>query len=621
MVALLFACLQAPVPSALEGGWADLDGDGFSPDEGDCDDTQPSIFPGAAELCDGLDNDCNPSTLEAEGPEARTWPKDGDGDGYAGSDVERGCEPPPSLPDEGDCDDSASGIHPGAAESCDGVDQDCDGQVDEGLEAAWYSDGDGDGYGAGEPVLACEAPSGHVSVDGDCDDEAFDTSPDGVETCGNGVDEDCLFTADCRLQGVVSVDSLVSFDFNVGGHYPSTGIGLGGDPDGDGVGSAVIFNTHQNDNAGRLSLFHGPITADAGAGWLQGDHRLPDLALAGYPPDHELPTAVASGDLTGDGVADLAVACHDCDSGHGRIYLLAGDYPESVYTTDLPYVSTTDWDHLGRSVAVGDVTGDGLADLIGGAWTEDDGAAGEVHVVPGPLIEDSIDEGVVLSGKRSYDLAGTTVGVLDLDGDGVADIAVGSPGDSGRRDRGGQVTVIYGPITSDASLKDADAVLGGADPGSQLGSKLQLADLDGDGHGDLAAVDTEARRVLVVQGPIGYGELVVSDSVDGGSHQNLTLAAGDLDGDEAEELAVASPQDRTYSPNGGEAGSVYLFHGGWSGGVELADADAVVHGARDDDSIGRTLAMGDDLTGDGVGDLLIFGVGDVSAWLLPGTGE
>ena len=102
---------------------------------------------------------------------------DGDGDGW-------------SLRD-GDCDDADSDVHPTATETCDGVDQDCDGAVDEDLATTWYVDADGDGIGAEDgSVEACATPKGHVSVSGDCNDLDPDVSPGAPEYC-NDSDDDC----------------------------------------------------------------------------------------------------------------------------------------------------------------------------------------------------------------------------------------------------------------------------------------------------------------------------------------------------------------------------------------------------------------------------------------------
>jgi hypothetical protein len=259
--------------------FADADGDGFgdADDEGtrvcsvesgwsstndDCDDMQPTVYPGADELCDGLDNDCNavadddpidgstyyldldldgygdsassltrceapigyiaasgdcddsrfevnPSATEscttsfddncdgstnardAEG--CTVYYTDDDGDGYGIDDGARCyCEPTEDWSGfwGGDCNDEDATINPEAEEVCDGVDQNCNGSIDEGALIAFYADLDADGFGTGAPTFACAASGDLVDSDTDCDDGDPEIYPGSTEYC-DGIDNDC----------------------------------------------------------------------------------------------------------------------------------------------------------------------------------------------------------------------------------------------------------------------------------------------------------------------------------------------------------------------------------------------------------------------------------------------
>ena len=125
----------------------DGDGDGFSQAEGDCDDGQAAIYPGAAETCNGLDDDCDSNIDE-----------DFDADGDGAFDID-------ACADGTDCDDSDAAFNPDAVELCDGLDNDCDGVADNGLTPQlWCEDNDGDGVGSDVSVELCEetAPIGYV---------------------------------------------------------------------------------------------------------------------------------------------------------------------------------------------------------------------------------------------------------------------------------------------------------------------------------------------------------------------------------------------------------------------------------------------------------------------------
>lgn len=182
--------LQAYV-DADGDGWGDLDapiqvcevGEGQSVLGGDCNDADP---------------DQTPETL---------WFLDADGDGFG--DAARqiaSCVPQEGLVEVvGDCDDADAGSFPGAEETCDGVDNDCDGAVDNAATdaASLFLDADGDGYGD-SAISACEGSEGTVAQGGDCDDADPAISPGAAERC-DAIDNDC--------DGVVDFDGWIPADF------------------------------------------------------------------------------------------------------------------------------------------------------------------------------------------------------------------------------------------------------------------------------------------------------------------------------------------------------------------------------------------------------------------------
>jgi hypothetical protein len=180
---------------------------GYVSDSTDCDDSRSDVNPGETELCDGsdVDEDCNGLVNDADpgmDPSGRSHLyHDADGDAYGDPATDTlYCSSPDSswIGDSTDCDDGNAGVNPSATEACNGLDDDCDGTVDNGAidAATWYRDADRDGHGdLAITQLSCSEPSGYTASSDDCDDTNSDSYPGDVEWC-DGVDNDCSGAVD-----------------------------------------------------------------------------------------------------------------------------------------------------------------------------------------------------------------------------------------------------------------------------------------------------------------------------------------------------------------------------------------------------------------------------------------
>ena len=168
----------------------DADGDGFSEEDGDCDDRDAQISPTAVELCDGFDNNCDGEIDEGV---LQTFFADTDEDGFGDPDnIMEACDVVDGYVVGGnDCDDDNATVFPSAEELCDGLDNDCDETIDEDVGTLFYIDADGDGVGDSEQMVTqCDPDLGLASIGGDCDDLDPMRTPNAFEIC-DGIDNDC----------------------------------------------------------------------------------------------------------------------------------------------------------------------------------------------------------------------------------------------------------------------------------------------------------------------------------------------------------------------------------------------------------------------------------------------
>ncbi len=637
-------------------------------DATDCDDDDPAIWPGAREACDGVDRDCDGDT--EDGPD--WWPDvdvDLFGDGTATA-VEA-CDQPASHADNADdCDDNDPATRPGAGEACDGADQDCDDAVDEDAYDAlsWHLDADGDGYGdATTRVFSCDELSGRIEDDGDCDDSDADVHPgaqetwydgldqdcddgqndddadgdghdathrggqdcddedalvhpDAVEACGDFIDNDCDYVEAglCALSGVIDLgDAHATFVAEVSGDYLGDALAAVGDVTGDGLPD-VALGSWYGGSMGAVYLQSGPVT---GATSLPGGTVVVDNH-SGWGFSWSVGPQV---DLDSDGQPDLLLQHRSGGGGSGSVYGTYGPVSASFFlsSADVEFEGEDVYDYVGDTLGrAGDVNGDGHDDLLLGAPQENgNSAAGLTYLMLGPHtgnVRLDRDAQARLQGVVGGDRAGKTALISqDLDGDGLADLVIGAPeAESTTGYTEGRVYVIYGTVTGDVSLADADAWVTGEDRGSdRLGTSLDAGhDLDGDGAPDLLV------GAPYLGGQNGGGALVLPGQLSGDlnapdvatatlmTEETSALAgahvaiAGDTNGDTRADLligAYGTELSDTYQ------GAAYLFLGPVSGSVDLEDADALLEGETGSGYAGACVSGAGDLDQDGFDDVLI----------------
>jgi len=194
---------------------------------GDCNDQDDLVHPIAIEQCDGIDNNCSGDI--DEGVQMMTFYQDQDNDGYGDDNTTViDCTSPQGyVAVGGDCNDQDNLVHPTAMEQCDGVDNNCNGNIDDGVQAmTFFQDLDNDGYGDDNSTLSdCLQPQGYVATGGDCNDLDPNIHPDATDVC-DGVDNNCSGTADDA--GCNSIRSFVWEDNNLNYVFDTNEKGLAG---------------------------------------------------------------------------------------------------------------------------------------------------------------------------------------------------------------------------------------------------------------------------------------------------------------------------------------------------------------------------------------------------------
>jgi len=540
-------------------------------DDGDCDDTDPTVNPSVAERCDGVDRDCDGTVDGPTSVDADTWFRDADGDGHGDpAQPAPDCEAPAGfVASDSDCDDTDPAVSPDATELCDGIDNDCDGQTDEdsAVDApTWYADEDADGHG--DPAVttrACSEPSGFTASSDDCDDTRGEVSPSAAELCDGATDEDC----DGQVDEPDAADAPTWY----------------ADTDGDGFGASTSGSTTACDEPSGYRATDDDCDDGDAAVSPDADERCDGIdndCDGSTDEDSAVDAPTWYADTDGDGFGDAGApssSCSqpsgtsddatDCDDGE------ATAYPGSTSTETPGDGIDQDCDGID---ACTDLDCDGLPDLVttthyGGAYTST-----SFLYYGGDGFSEAGRTGVSSSG--AYD---SEVG--DFDGDGYQDVAIANYYDGSSRSIDSRV--YWGSAAGHSTADRTDL--------PTVGTVDVLADdLDADGYTDLVftsyASDSSFsgnNNRIYWGSATGFSAADRTDLPSAGSWQTL---AEDFDQDGYTDLAFCNYYSGAYAIDS------VVYWGGATGFSSADRTDLPTAGCRD--------VAAADLNGDGYSDLV-----------------
>lgn len=621
----------------LVGCGRDVDGDGFRGKD-DCDDENSDIYPGAAESCDGIDNDCDQAVDEGL---LLTWYADTDADTYGDPEASiEACVLPdgyvansddcndesdafyPGAPEddcvdkndyncdgsvgyddldgdgiaacEGDCDDSDPLINENADEVCDGVDNDCDGDTDQNAIDAplWYLDHDGDSYGDPAFVLElCNQPANYVENADDCDDLNDGIYPGADEYC-DLEDNDC----DSVIDEDDAVDVAAWYADSDGDGHGDPKVSVEACPDALGLGPKGHV-----DNAADCDDTDEQISPEADEICDEADNNCDGVTDEDAV---DAPLWFIDGDSDGYGAATSSqTACTqpkgyadnstDCNDGNTAINPGATEICDGI-DNDCDS-ATDDEDDSVDSSSTGttwyaDSDGDGFGDADAttqacyqpSGYVSDDEDCDDSNGDTNPDAVEVCDDGI----DNNCDEVSSAC-ELELSAD--ADISAFYGTTTGE----GTYALAHSDINDDGT---EDIIIGAYNAANGVGSSADGAS-------------------YVFYGPF-TAELSLTDAdltITGRTNEKDTFGVGafgldDFDGDGVDDFAIASSQmDNDALSSGSNAGGIFVFSGAdvvTESTLDSEDAGIVLLGEGKQQYLGAAIVGGEDVNGDGLMDLL-----------------
>ena len=545
----------------------DADGDGALAGF-DCDDSNPDIYPGAPEYCDGIDSNCN------------------------------------------------------------GIDD--DDTAEDAL--IWYMDGDSDGFGEELiTTLACSQPSGFVADNTDCDDSDMAINPRAIEICNDNIDSDCDSVLDRPSCSFDVMDLSVNIEHSGADLYTTGGLIGDLDRDGSNevywlfkefVNNTLI--TAQFCVLNPLALSAQTITSsDCDYGFTTDDT---DWYNMGLPKTD----SYVLKDIDGDGLDDVVMGLNTYNGNEGGVAIITDPIDSAFGTSSAaqiinnPFSATND-SFGAATVFVGDINNDGLGDFgVSAPFSTEAGSnAGAAHLFYGNTDLSAIEK-ITITGSTNDRLGRDIANGRDINGDGIDDFIVSAQRTSYTDSNGQSQTfagagyVFYGPLTQDMASADADQIIYGAETQTQIGYTINTTDdYDGDGMADIlmsshypnangltntggAIVITDSVSPTIISNE-AFLQVYGQNELDRMGRNNISL--GDLNNDGFDDIAISAKETDYGDPDGG---SIHIFYGPTSGVVDPLNANAIITGTTNS-QFGINMTSGPDIDGDGIQELLIGG--------------